>query len=225
MTLADIIPDLEPALKNKNPQVKEGTLKFLARSLSSATIPIQTAQIKPLAESLASLLEDGHEGARNEAAVCLGTLMKMVGERPLNATMEGLADVRKSKVKEAFEKSTVKCKLSTSAPPRAAPPAAKKTPAKKVTQPPPPTDVTQVQPIDSSESVQPTRPAAKPPARLMVSSRSVRGVQKVLMTRVLTPDKEDNCSPSCHQQTSSPREQYKAIKRDCGACTKWSGYI
>lgn len=167
VTLADIIPDLEPALKNKNPQVKEGTLKFLARSLSSATVPIQTAQLKPLAESLATLLEDGYEGARNEAAVCLGTLMKMVGERPLNATMEGLADVRKAKVKEAFEKSTVKCKLGTSAPLRAAPPAAKKTPAKKVAQPPPPTEITQV------ESVQPPKPAAKPSARLTVSSRLV----------------------------------------------------
>jgi cytoskeleton-associated protein 5 len=172
VTLADIIPDLEPALKNKNPQVKEGTLKFLARCLSGATAPIQTAQIKPLAENLATLLEDGHEGARNEAAVCLGTLMKMVGERPLNATMEGLADVRKSKVKEAFDKSTVKCKLGTSAPPRAPPPA-KKIPATKTkqqSQPQPPTESAQVQPIDSSESsVQPKKLAAKPPARLMVS--------------------------------------------------------
>lgn len=167
--MADIIPDLEPALKNKNPQVKEGTLKFLARSLSSATVPIQSAQVKPLAESLATLLEDGYEGARNEAAVCLGTLMKMVGERPLNATMEGLADVRKSKVKEAYEKSTVKCKLGTSAPPRAAP-AVKKTPAKKAAHPPPPTEV---QPINSSESVQLPKPAAKPSARLSVSSRLV----------------------------------------------------
>lgn len=168
--MVDIVPDLEPALKSKNPQVKEGTLKFLARCLSSATAPIQTTQIKPLAENLATLLEDGYEGARNEAAVCLGTLMKMVGERPLNATMEGLADVRKLKVKEAFDKSTVKCKLGMSAPPRGAPPAAKKIPSTKTKQqqqPPPPTESTQ---IDSSESsVQPKKLAAKPPARLMVS--------------------------------------------------------
>jgi len=204
VTLADIIPDFEPALKNKNPQVKEGTLKFLARCLSSATAPIQTAQIKPLAENLATLLEDGYEGARNETAVCLGTLMRMVGERPLNATMEGLADVRKSKVKEAFDKSTVKCKLDTSAPPRVAPPAAKKMPATKTkqqSQPPPPTESTQVQPIDSSEpSVQPKKLGAKPPARLVVSRYLVRCVRKVLFTHFgPTAGKETSCYPSCGQ--------------------------
>ncbi|KAJ7940671.1 microtubule associated protein [Mycena leptocephala] len=107
-TLADIIPDLGPALGSKNPQVKEGTLKFLGRCLATASSPIQPAQIKPLAETLAVLLEDGFEGARTEAATCLGTLMKMVGERPLNPVMEGLPDMRKAKVKEAFERATVK---------------------------------------------------------------------------------------------------------------------
>ena len=124
----DILPDLDGSLKSKNPQVKEGTLKFLARCLASATSPIAPAQIKPLADTLAVLLEDGFEGARNEAAVCFGTLMKMVGERPLNATMENIPDLRKAKIKEAFEKATVKCKAGA-APPRAAgPPAVKKAP-------------------------------------------------------------------------------------------------
>ncbi|KAF8959054.1 microtubule associated protein [Flammula alnicola] len=118
-TLTDIIPDLEAALKSKNPQVKEGTLKFLGRSIASASTPIQPAQIKPLTETLAVLLEDGFEGARNEAATCFGTLMKMVGERPLNATMETLPDLRKTKIKEAFEKATVKCKAGGPAPARA----------------------------------------------------------------------------------------------------------
>ena len=59
--------------------------------------------MKPLSEAIASLLEDSFEGARNEAALCLGTLMKIVGERPLNAIMDQLADVRKVKVKEAFD--------------------------------------------------------------------------------------------------------------------------
>ncbi|EGN92471.1 hypothetical protein SERLA73DRAFT_172906 [Serpula lacrymans var. lacrymans S7.3] len=133
-TLPDIIPDLLPAMGNKNPQVKEGTLKFLARSLSTSTTPVQPAQIKVLADPLATLLEDGFEGARNEAAVCLGTLMKMVGERPLNALMDGLADVRKVKVKEAYEKATVKCKAGAAAPPKP-PPAAKEVPKKKVAAP------------------------------------------------------------------------------------------
>ena len=77
--------------------------------------------MKPLSEALAGLLEDQFEGARNEAASSLGTVMKIVGERPLNAIMDQLADVRKVKVKEAHEKATVKCKAGSGAGSRAAP--------------------------------------------------------------------------------------------------------
>ncbi|KAF7322950.1 Microtubule associated protein [Mycena chlorophos] len=160
--LSDIIPDLGSALGSKNPQVKEGTLKFLGRCLSTATAPIQPGQVKGLAESLAGLLEDSFEGARNEAATCLGTLMKMVGERPLNPVMEGLADVRKAKVKEAFEKATVKCKAGAAAPPKAAaPPPAAAPPKKKApaAAKPPPKPV-----VQDDEPSPPSKPAAKPPA-------------------------------------------------------------
>jgi hypothetical protein len=134
-SLPDIIPDIIPALSSKNPQAKEGALKFLGRCLSSATTPIQVAQVKPLSEALATLVEDGYEGARTEAATCLGTLMKMVGERAMNAVLEGLDDMRKAKVREAYEKATVKCKTGASGPPKPAAtseatskkPAAKKT--------------------------------------------------------------------------------------------------
>lgn len=128
MTLSDVIPDIEPAMKSKNPQVKEGTLKFLSRCLATSSAPIQAAQVKPVSEALAALLEDGFEGARNEAATCLGTLMRMVGERPLTAVMEGLADVRKVKVKEAYDKATVKCTSTKTAHPRPAPKASAQPP-------------------------------------------------------------------------------------------------
>lgn len=104
--------------------------------------PIQPAAIKPLAETLAVLLEDGYEGARNEAASCFGYLMKMVGERPLNAIMDNIAEIRKAKIKEAFEKATVKCKVGTGAPPpRGAPTAAKKPGSKQPKQEKPLEDV------------------------------------------------------------------------------------
>ncbi|KAL4265310.1 CLASP family protein [Pleurotus pulmonarius] len=163
-TLSDIIPDLSSALSSKNPQVKEGTLKFLARCLSTAKSPILGPQIKPMAESLATLLEDSHEGARNEAAICMGTLMKMVGERPLNAVVDSLADVRKAKVKEAYEKATVKCKSGAPAPPKpvasATAPSSKKAPSK------PPAKATQSNGDTEAELAK--KPAAKPPARLTV---------------------------------------------------------
>ncbi|KAJ3928530.1 MAG: microtubule associated protein [Lentinula lateritia] len=159
-TLPDIIPDLSPALGHKNPQVKEGTLKFLHRCLAISRTPIQPPQVKPLAESLASLLEDSFEGCRNEAANCLGTLMKMVGERSLNAVVDSLADVRKAKIKEAFEKATVKCKVGGAAPPTIKPaaPLAKKAPPKTA---PPVKDELLI------DDVEPPKKVAKPPARLM----------------------------------------------------------
>ena len=141
-------------------------MKFLSRCLSTTTVPPPQPQIKPLSEVLAGLLEDSFEGARNEAAVCLGTLMKIVGERPLNAIMDQLADVRKAKVKEAFEKATVKCKGGAGGPPKPPPAAAKaasKAPPKKETKPPADNDENGL-----LDDFAPQKPKGKPPARLMV---------------------------------------------------------
>ena len=57
----------------------------------------------------------------------------MVGERPMNALLDSLADVRKAKVMEAFEKATVKCKAGTGPAAAKGPPAKKVAPAKKGT--------------------------------------------------------------------------------------------
>lgn len=170
-SLPDIIPDLLPALGNKNPQVKEGTLKFLARCLATSTSPVQPGQIKSLTDPLAVLLEDSFEGARNEAAVCLGTLMKMVGERPLNALMDGLADVRKAKVKEAYDKATVKCKAGSGGPPKP-PPVTKEPPKKKPPVKAPATSDPPVRPSAAEDVLlqeeAPKKPVGKLPARLLV---------------------------------------------------------
>ncbi|KAF9005621.1 microtubule associated protein [Cyathus striatus] len=177
--LPDIIADLDNALKSKNPQVKEGTLKFLGRCLATATTPIQTPQIKVMADQLAVLLEDGFEGARNEAAICFGTLMKMVGERPLNAVMENLADVRKAKVKEAYEKAVVKCKSGGNVSRQPAPsvpkaaPVAKSNAAKK-----PPTSKPTAAVDEQVSSA--AKPAPKPPVKKpsTASSSSAPAVKK-----------------------------------------------
>ncbi|KAH8099483.1 ARM repeat-containing protein [Cristinia sonorae] len=169
-SLPDVLQDILPAFSSKNPQVKEGTLKFFGRCLSTATSPVPPPQIKPVSEALASLLEDSFEGARNEAATCLGTLMKMVGERPLNALMDGLADVRKAKVKEAHEKATVKCKAGAAAPPKPAAPAAKEPPKKKA--PPKKPDP---EPIEDEAPPAENKPVKKPPARLLKKAAGGEG--------------------------------------------------
>jgi cytoskeleton-associated protein 5 len=68
------------------------------------------------------LLEDSDEKVRTGAAEGLGLTMKIVGERALNPVMESMDDIRKAKVKEAFEKAQVKCKATAAPPPK--PPAA-----------------------------------------------------------------------------------------------------
>ncbi|KAJ6630768.1 hypothetical protein B0H10DRAFT_2160163 [Mycena sp. CBHHK59/15] len=195
-TLSDIIPDLGSALGSKNPQVKEGTLKFLGRCLATAASPIQPAQIKPLSETLAVLLEDGFEGARTEAANCLGTLMKMVGERPLNPVMDGLPEMRKAKVKEAYERATVKCKSGASAPPKAAPPPAAAAPAVKKKAPvPKPTITEEEEPPKKPASKPIVKPAAKKPPTAAAPS-SAAPVKKLPPSANSKPSKGPPSAPA-----------------------------
>jgi cytoskeleton-associated protein 5 len=87
--------------------------------------------------------------------------MKMVGERPLNALMEPLADVRKAKVKEAFEKANVKCKSGAGVPSKPAA-AAKELPKKKT--PPVKNDVSSNDTVGDGNTL-PKKPSAKPSAK------------------------------------------------------------
>ena len=222
-------------------------MKFLCRCLTTATVPPSAPQIKPLSEALAGLLEDSFEGARNEAATCLGTLMKIVGERPLNAIMDQLAEVRKVKVKEAYEKASVKCKAGSGPAPRSAPPAKAKAPAAKPPQataassmdaflddvsPPKPKAkpparllAKKAQAGDAADpespavSVEQPKPAAKPPARLMVSSACMHEQSKETLTNRLASEETSPCS--CRSGSSSVLETCKTLSTGCIRCTRY----
>ncbi|KAG8908511.1 Microtubule-associated protein, microtubule dynamics during spindle orientation [Tulasnella sp. 403] len=161
-TLPDITEDILTSLKSKNPQVKEGTAKFLVRSLSTTKVPPAKNDIKPMSETLVTLMEDSFEPVRAAAAEGLGTLLKIVGERQLNPVIDPLDDIRKAKVKEAFEKATVKCKVGV-APKPAVPPKAAPAAARKAPRPPPvngDADEVFLNDVDAT-------PKAKPPARFL----------------------------------------------------------
>ena len=166
--------------------MKESSLKFLVRCLSTSPAPIQPGQVKPLSEQLATLLEDSSEGARNEAATALGTLMRMIGERPLNAIMDGLPDVRKSKVKEAYEKATVKVKAGAPGPPKPSgpPPRApqKKSASKKALPKEEPLAPAPEETLDAFN--EPPKAVKKPPSRSIVSSHG-HLVRKLLTVVVI----------------------------------------
>ncbi|KAG8968617.1 Microtubule-associated protein, microtubule dynamics during spindle orientation [Tulasnella sp. 419] len=171
-TLPEITEEIFNTLKSKNPQVKEGTTKFLVRALATTRISPGKNDVKPLADTLVSLMEDSYEPVRAAAAEGLGTLMKIVGERMLNPTLEPLDDLRKSKVKEAFDKATVKCKFGAAPPaPKAAapPPAKKKAPPKAVAAP----LTTSAQDEPLMVDVDAT-PKAKPPARLLIKKPALQ---------------------------------------------------
>jgi len=129
-TLSDIVEDVLTGCKSKNPQVKEGTLKFLHRSLQSTTDAPGKDQIKPLAEILVTLLGDSAEPVRASAAECLGTLMKILGERTFNPYIEKVPELQMAKVKDAFGRAEIKYKAGGKAP--ATKPAAAAAAAKKV---------------------------------------------------------------------------------------------
>lgn len=96
------------ALKSKNPQVKAGTLGFLHRSLKVTTEAPGKDHIKPMAEALVGLLTDSAEPVRSAAAECLGTMMKILGERAFNPYVESIPEIQMTKIKEAFATAEIK---------------------------------------------------------------------------------------------------------------------
>lgn len=109
--------------KNKNPNVKLETLRFLTRALrQTREVPSKPEQ-KAIAEAATKLLGDPSAPLRDCAAEVMGTLMKILGERQMTPYIEGLDDIRKTKIKEYFESAQVKAKEKPK--PIAPPPAAK----------------------------------------------------------------------------------------------------
>jgi hypothetical protein len=128
--------------------------------------------------------------------------MKMVGERPLNALVDGLADVRKAKVKEAYEKATVKCKAATGPAVSAAAkvgPTKKPLPAKKI--------------IAGFEDEPPKTVGAKPPVKAVRNfpycpRRSSTWLLHSGQEACCSGSEEDSADHSCRTETFE--RQYSA---------------
>lgn len=118
-SLSEILEETITFLKHKTPQVKIETAKFLTRCLSNTRAMPTNQEIKLIAEAGVVMLSDMQEPVRSEAAHVLGTLMKMTGERAMIQFLENVDDIKKGKIKDAFETAQVKAKPGRSA---AAPP-------------------------------------------------------------------------------------------------------
>lgn len=132
--LSECLEDILEFLKHKNPQVKAETLKFLIRCLKNTREAPSKPETKSIADAATKLLTESVEVIRSGGSEVLGTLMKIMGERAMGPYMEGLDDIRKTKIKEYFEAAQVKAKdkpKPVAPPPKAAPPPQKRTVTKK----------------------------------------------------------------------------------------------
>ncbi|KAE8150453.1 armadillo-type protein [Aspergillus avenaceus] len=108
--LSECLEEILEFLKHKNPQVKQETLKFLIRCLRTTRDVPSKPEVKSIAEAATKLLTESTEVNRAGGAEILGTLMKIMGERAMTPYLDGLDEIRKTKIKEFFETAEVKAK-------------------------------------------------------------------------------------------------------------------
>lgn len=109
-SLTDNLPEVLGFLTNKNPNVKGETVKFLSRCLrTTRDVPSKDEQ-RQIAEAGTKLLSESTEQMRSGGAEILGVLMKIIGERAFGPYLDGLDEIRKTRIKEFFDAAEVKAK-------------------------------------------------------------------------------------------------------------------
>ncbi|KAI7559123.1 ARM repeat-containing protein, partial [Hortaea werneckii] len=173
-SLSDIQPEVLEALKNKNPQIKEHSAKFLIRCLKATRDAPSLEQTKELSEAGKKLLTESVASLRDAGAEILGVLWKIMTDRNMLNHLDGLDDIRKNKIKEFSDAAEVKAKWKPKAapPPKAAAaPAGKKPapggrrPAPGVKKPAAPAKAASPPPTEDPGELKPratSRPGAKP---------------------------------------------------------------
>lgn len=130
-----IMEDLLAALDNKNPSIKDETCKFLTRVfIGSTPATLPKAVLKQIAPAVVKKLDDTVGPVRDSAAECLGTAMKVIGERAMVPYLETLDKLKQDKVKEFFDKAELTAAPgggSGGAPAKTAPSKPTAAPAKK----------------------------------------------------------------------------------------------
>lgn len=124
-----------------------------------------------MAEALVALLSDSAEPVRTAAAECLGTMMKILGERTFNPYIENVSEIQMTKVKDAFGRAQIKYrtggpKAGTKPPAARAPAAAapSKAPVRKAPNASPP--IKSSGKFDNNDLLDEFAPPARaPPAR------------------------------------------------------------
>ncbi|XP_073327582.1 cytoskeleton-associated protein 5 isoform X2 [Pagrus major] len=104
-TLQNLSEDILGVMDNKNPSIKQQASLFLARSFrhcTQATLP--KSVLKPLCAALIKQVNDSALEVRDAAFEALGTAMKVVGEKAVNAFLADLDKLKLDKIKECADK-------------------------------------------------------------------------------------------------------------------------
>ncbi|WVR09379.1 hypothetical protein IAU60_006446 [Kwoniella sp. DSM 27419] len=145
-----VMPGVLERLKERKANVTDALGKALDALFLTNTLDAPGKdQVKPMAEALVALLGDSAEPVRSTAAECLGTMMRILGERAFNPYVEGVGELQMAKVKDAFARAEIRYKAGgAKAPAKPALGAAK--PPATVKKPPPAKPASGSPPIKAS---------------------------------------------------------------------------
>ncbi|MCJ1442254.1 MAG: Microtubule-associated protein, microtubule dynamics during spindle orientation [Stictis urceolatum] len=118
-SLSDCLEEILEFLKHKTPQVKQESLKFLIRCLKNTRTAPSMPETKSIADAGTKMMTDSVATTRDGGAEVMGTLMKIMGDKPMAPFLDSLDDIRKAKVKEFCDAAVVKAKNKPKPPPAA----------------------------------------------------------------------------------------------------------
>lgn len=115
-SFSEVLPETLEAMKHKTPQVRLAAAKYLIRILKETSGPPTKSEVGEIITSSVKLVGDTLPDVRSCGFEAVGTLMKITGERELNAYLDSIDDIKMKKIKEFYEKAEVKAKASSTKP-------------------------------------------------------------------------------------------------------------
>ncbi|CAH2451108.1 Microtubule-associated protein [Komagataella phaffii] len=106
-SLSAVMEETVLQMANKTPQVKVETTKFLIRCLKNSKTAPSPQHIDLLIPVALKLVNDSQAPVRNAGFEVVGTLMKIVGPRPLNEFMDKIDDRKRKNIMEFCETAEV----------------------------------------------------------------------------------------------------------------------
>lgn len=118
-TLGDVLGACVAGMNSKVPPVKIASADYLCRCLALTKEAVTEPEVSEIMAVGAKLLADSLEPVRQSATKMVGTLMKLVGERPLKNYLEKVDDNRRAKVMKIYENAEVSYVASSARPAKA----------------------------------------------------------------------------------------------------------